>query len=69
MRLNAYGKLLEIKREHETWVIYELGEGKKSRSNDICIPSEYNEEQVVRFMEDLLHERATPDNPSIKVIG
>lgn len=69
MRLNAYGKLLEIIRENETWVIYEIGEGKKSRSNDIYIPSEFNEMQVVRFLEDMLHERATPEDPSIKVIG
>lgn len=69
MKLNAYGKLLEVVRENETWVIYEVGEGKKSRSNDIYIPADYNEEQVVRFLEDMLHERSTPDNPSIKVIG
>lgn len=69
MRLNTYGKLLEIIRENGTWMIYEVGEGKKSRSNDFYIPSEYNEEQVVRFLEDMLHERATPDNPNIKVIG
>ncbi len=69
MRLNAYGKLREIIRENETWVIYLLGEGKKSRSNDIYIPSDYNEEQVVRFLEDMLHERANPEEPSIKVIG
>ncbi len=69
MRLNAYGKLLEIIRENETWAIYEVGEGKKSRSNDIYIPSDYNEEQVVRFLEDMLHERATPDDPNIKIIG
>lgn len=69
MRLNAYGKLLEIIRENETWAIYEVGEGKKSLSNDIYIPSDYNEEQVVRFLEDMLHERATPNDPNIKVIG
>jgi hypothetical protein len=68
MRLNAYGKLLEIIRENESWVIYEVGEGKKSRSNDIYIPSDYNKEQVVRFLEDMLHERATPDDPNIKII-
>ena len=69
MKLNAYGKLLEIKRENEMWIIYELGEGKKTRSNDIYIPAEYNEEEVVRFLEDMLHERATHEVPSIKIIG
>ncbi len=48
--------------------VYELGEGKKSRSNDIYIPSEYNKSQVISFLEDLLHEKATPENPNIKIL-
>ena len=68
MKLDVFGKRLEILREKDMWVIYELGEGKKSRSNDIYIPSEYNESEAISFLEDLLHERATPENPNIKII-
>lgn len=68
MKLDAYGKRIEIQRENGDWVIYELGEGKKTLSRDIYIPSDYNEAQVIGFLEDLFHERATPENPSIKII-
>ena len=68
MKLDAYGKRLEIRRENEKWLIYELGEGKKKRSNDIYIPSEYSEAEVISYLEDLFHERATPANPNIKII-
>lgn len=69
MKLDAYGRQLEILRESELWVIYEVGEGKKSCSHDISIPPDYNEKQVLTYLEDLFHERATPDRPKIKVIG
>ena len=68
MKLDAYGKFIEVLRENETWVIYELGEGKKTRSNDVYIPSELSETGVILFLEDLLHETATPERPNIKVI-
>ncbi len=60
MKLDAYGKLLEIVRENDTWAIYQLGEGRRSRSHDIVIPSDFNKSQVIQFLEDMLHESATP---------
>lgn len=68
MKLNAYGKKLEVLWEDEAWVIYELGDGKKRRSNDLYIPSEYSPDEVIGFLEDMLHESATPENPAIEII-
>jgi len=68
MKLDVIGKQIEVSRENDAWIIYEIGEGKRSRSNDIYIPSEYNETQVLEYLEDMLHERATPERPRIKVI-
>ena len=68
MKLDAFGKRMEVARENDQWVIYELGEGKKTRSSAIYIPAEYDEEKVLQFLNDLFHESATPTNPSIKVI-
>ena len=69
MKLNIYGKcLLEVIKENDQWVIYVLGEGKKSRSNDIVIPSYMDENEVVVYLADIFHEAATPENPDIKVL-
>jgi hypothetical protein len=68
MKLDAYGKRLEVNKENNQWIIYELGEGKKTQSKDIYIPESYSQDQVIQFLEDLLHERATPEFPSIKII-
>jgi hypothetical protein len=68
MRVNAFGIILEVIKENGQWVIYILGEGKKRRSYDFVIPSEFDEDGALLFLNDLLHERATPDNPEIKKI-
>ena len=69
MRLNAYGRHIEVVKESGEWVVYMLGEGKKRRTSDISIPSELGEREVVSFLEDILHEAATPENSKIEVIG
>ncbi|MES2854914.1 MAG: hypothetical protein V4692_03570 [Bdellovibrionota bacterium] len=69
MKLDAYGKKLEVLHENGQWVIYLLSEGKRVRSNDLVIPSEFTKEEVISYLEDLLHEAATPENPKIKILG
>jgi hypothetical protein len=68
MKLDAYGKRIEVIKEAESWVIYELGEGKRTLSKDIFIPSDYSEPEVIQYLEDMLHEAATPENPAIRRI-
>lgn len=66
MILNIYGKKnIEVTKENDIWVIYELSDGKRVQSNDIVIPTDYSETQVITFISDLLHEAATPEFPEI----
>lgn len=69
MKLNAYGRLLEVVREHGEWIIYRLGEGTRARTNDVVIPAEYSDAEVITYLEDILHEAATPERPRITVVG
>lgn len=69
MKLNVYGRIkIEILRENDEWVVYVLGEGKKRPVNDIVIPSDVKETELITFIEDLFHESATPTNKDIKII-
>lgn len=68
MKIKAYGKLLEVLRENEEWVIYVLGEGKKYPTNDIVIPPELSESEALQFIEDMFHERARPGNNKVIII-
>ena len=69
MKLNAYGRKIEIVRISDKWVAYYLGnEGKKRSAHDIIIPEELGENEMKKYLEDLLHEWATPSNNKIVCI-
>ncbi len=69
MKLSIFGKkTIEVIKEESNWIIYELSEGKRARSNDVVIPSEYAEDEVITFLGDLFHEAATPEFPDIRRI-
>jgi hypothetical protein len=68
VKLNVFGKLVEIIRENDQWILYSLGEGKKRRENDFAIPPDLSESEVVTYMADIFHEFATPQNSDVKIL-
>jgi hypothetical protein len=66
MKFNVYGRKIEIVRDDGKWVVFILGSGGKKRTaQDIFIPSNIAEDDLDTYLEDLLHELATPDNDEI----
>ena len=66
MKFIVFGQKLEIIRQQEKWVALLIGrDGKKRPARDIFIPSEIREADLTIWLEDQLHERATPDNPDV----
>lgn len=69
MKLNAYGRKIEIVKMADNWIVYFLGnEGKKRTAHDIIIPSEIVNNEIIQYLEDILHEWATSSNNQIIVI-
>ena len=67
MRLNVYGKRVEVIKRKDSYLVYYLGpEGKKRPAEDISIPKEFNAHQIIQYLEDLCHEWATPENRSVE---
>lgn len=66
MKLNVYGKRIEVIKTTNNWEVYYLGmEGKKRTAYDIVIPSDIQENEIIKYLEDLLHEWAKPSNSKI----
>ncbi len=66
MKYNVYKREIEIIKAHGTWTVFMLGsDGKKRVSHDIFIPSTVSEENMETYLEDLLHEWASPGNDKI----
>lgn len=66
MKLNLYGKKIEILPVSTGWAVFHLGdEGKKRPARDIVIPKALTEAEIPKYLEDLLHESATPSGTTI----
>lgn len=59
-RFNVYGRYeIDVERQGERWVAYRRGEGKRQEDPSISIPSHITEDDLRRYLEDLLHEEAS----------
>ena len=43
-------------RENNAWVVYRLGFGTRSRTNDVVLPAELEPGELATFLDDLFHE-------------
>ena len=70
MKFNVFGRLVEVQRYNEEWVVYYLGnEGKKRKAANILVPSFVAEVELAEYLADLYHEWATPTNSAVKKIS
>lgn len=66
MKLDVFGKLVEVNRRNEQWLVFYVGnEGKKRMATDISVPNSIPESEVINYIADLCHEWATSNNPSV----
>lgn len=69
MKLNAYGRKIEIVKSGEKWKVFFLGEeGRKRIADDIIVPSDLKRRDLKNYIEDLLHEWATAKNNQVMEI-
>lgn len=69
MRLDVFGKIIEVSRDGKKWQVFYIGEeGKKRLAEDISIPGEIQEDAVPLYLADILHEMARPGKEDVKVI-
>ena len=66
LRLNAFGRFLDIERVNNQWVVFAKGnEGKRRKASDIVIPSSLKKSELITYLDDLLHESANENCPRI----
>ena len=68
MKLDVYGRFqLEVLREHNSWVVYRIGLGKRFRDTSVIIPNSLTPEDIPTYLDDLLHELCGPGQ-TIRVV-
>ena len=67
MKLDVFGRIVDVIRDGNRWMAFYPGnEGKKRRAEDIVLPPELKEENIIEYIADLCHEWATPGNSEVK---
>ena len=67
MKLDVFGKYVEVIRRKDEWrVFYLSNEVKKRDALDIKIPPEVAESEVIEYISDLCHEWASAKNNRVK---
>jgi hypothetical protein len=67
MKFNVFGRVMEVVRDGKHWKVYYPGnEGKKRIAENIHIPSEVAECDLVEYLADICHEWARPDRSDVR---
>jgi hypothetical protein len=62
MRFDVYGRMqLIVDRVDDGYRVYEVGaEGKRRLLHDLHVPAEFDEEGILRYLDDVFHELGRP---------
>ena len=70
LKFDVFGIDVLIVKADDGWKAYYLGsEGKRRPANDISVPPNITESEMVQYLDDLCHEWATDRNNSVKKLN
>lgn len=59
MKFNIYGRFqVDVRLENDSWVVYRSEFGKRTRLNDVVIPSDLAAQDLATYLDDIFHEFA-----------
>ncbi len=62
MIFDIYGRFkLDIERMDKVWLVYRIENGKRRSDPNIVIPATIAENDIIEYLDDLLHEFAGPE--------
>jgi hypothetical protein len=70
MKFDVYGRFqIEVLREDDRWVAYQIAPGKRTKMTTFAVPQEIQTSaEIARYLDDLYHEVARPGQ-SVSVVG
>jgi len=70
MKLNVFGTEMEVVRRDGQWLAFYLGnEGKKRLADDLSIPAELDESELMTYLADVYHEWSTPGRDKVLLLS
>jgi hypothetical protein len=70
MKFDVYGRFqIEVRREDDAWVAYQIALGKRTKITTFAIPQEIQTSaEIATYLDDLYHEAARPGQ-SVRVLA
>ncbi|AVR96595.1 DUF7661 family protein [Pseudoduganella armeniaca] len=65
IRFNVFGTRIDIERRGNAWLAWHPGSDGKRRPADLVVPPDLDEEELGRYLGDLLHEDARPGHDEV----
>jgi len=67
LKFNVFGKQVVVVASKSGWATFYVGaEGKRRPATDIVVPLGMPESDIERYLDDLCHEWATKEHPSVR---
>ncbi len=68
IEFDVFGRRLVVEASTDGWIAFIPGNEGKRRLANIPIPPELDADGIARYLDDLFHEGATPENPNVTII-
>jgi|MudIll2142460700_1097286.scaffolds.fasta_scaffold258444_2 hypothetical protein len=68
MEFDVFGRRIIVERRGDAWASFEPGDDGKRSASRFVIPPDLPEEGLARYLADLFHECARPDQPDVNRI-
>ncbi len=65
MTFDVFGRLLQIERHQNEWLVYRPGNDGKRRPSSLAIPNCIQEQELEQYLTDIFHENASPRHPEV----
>ncbi len=62
LKFNVFGRMMFVERQQGKWLLFrDSGTGVRSLVNDVVIPENLAESELLNYLDDIYHERASED--------
>ena len=65
LKFNVFGEIMVAEPVNGEWRLFILGNDGKRRRCDVVIPAFVKEDELAQYLDDIFHERATRERPSV----
>ena len=63
---DVFGARMEVERAADGWRLWRLGTDGKRSPVEVSIPAFVAEDELLQYLDDVFHEVATPEHPSVR---